>query len=55
VSRIQGLLKARRVNLTQEFEDPRPGGSVVQGREGGLCQSGIKADTKLNYVERGVG
>jgi hypothetical protein len=37
---IQGLPKARRVNLTQEFEDTRLGGRVVPRREGDLRQGG---------------
>jgi hypothetical protein len=40
---VQGLLKARRANLTQEFEDPRSGGRRIPKREGGAASSGIRA------------
>jgi hypothetical protein len=34
---VQGLLKARRANLAQEFEDPRPGGRRIPKEGRGGC------------------
>jgi len=40
---VQVLLKDRRANSTQEFEDPRSGGHRIRKREGGGASSGIRA------------